>query len=171
MNAVPAILTFLGGLAAGFCAAYLKHHFDKDKARFDFRTKILREVWEAVFLTKSLAANLTPEMDFNVDPSESQQQRRDRLLPVFYKAHLEAKRILRFNKPFYPVALHDMADKVLLESFMQARFFQQTTPQEGAAGYLRDYWERSEKNISAINELSDKLCDAIRRDVNGGFFS
>ncbi len=52
------VWTFIGGIVAGYVLAYLKYVFDAEKSRFDFRTKILREVWEAVLYAKSCSVNL-----------------------------------------------------------------------------------------------------------------
>jgi hypothetical protein len=161
MSTLQAILTFIGGLVAGYVASFFKLEFDKEKSRFDFKTKILREVWEAVVYCKSLAANLSPQLDMNGIEGETWQQRRDRLLPEFHKAHLEAKRIVRFNAPFYPKALHDLASKVLLESWSEARLFHHGSPEN-----MADYREKSEEKINLINKLAEELCEASRSDVD-----
>lgn len=161
MSTTQAILTFFGGLVAGYVASLFNHEFDKSKARFDFKMKILREVWEAVFYCKSLSANLSPQLDAHGIPGETHEQRRERLLPEFYKAHLEAKRIVRYNAPFYPESLHDLAGDVLLESWSEARFVEQCSPSN-----MTNYWDKSEERIKLINKLSDELCEAIRVETD-----
>lgn len=152
---MQAVLTFLGGLAAGWILAYFKYVFDAEKARFDFRIKILREVWEGVLHTKSLAANLDPELGFG-DPNEPRQERIDRRLEKFRGVHVPAKRIVRFNSPFYPVPIHDLAMSIVNESESMARHVANHSPE--TLGH--QYWERVRESTNVLNELTKQLDDA-----------
>lgn len=155
------LLTFVMGLIAGYLASYVKFVFDAEKSRFDFRTRILREIWEAVLFAKSLATNIDPEMGF-ADPTEPRKDRIDRRLEEFGKAHVEAKRIVRFNSPFYPVAIHDLANQIVLESELLARHIATTSPNT----LQQKYWEIIKKFTNRLNPLTDQLCDAIRQEVD-----
>ena len=157
-----AILTFIGGLLAGYILAFFKYVFDAEKSRFDFRIKILREVWEAVLLAKSLAANLDPELDF-ADPSEPREQRIERRLNEFREAHLPAKRIVRFNSPFYPAYIHDLAKKIVDESELLARHVANHSPNTLGE---QQYWKRVKESTDTLNESTRQLDDAIRHEAN-----
>ena len=154
------LLTFLMGLIAGYLASYVKFVFDAEKSRFDFKTKILREVWEAVLFAKSLATNIDPILGF-ADPSEPRNERITRRLAEFGDAHVKAKRIVRFNSPFYPIPLHDLANKILLESELLGHHIGKASPTT-----LLNYWEIVEKSTETLNPLTDQLCDAIRQEVD-----
>lgn len=152
--------TFIGGLVAGYALAYFKYVFDAEKSRFEFRTKILREVWETVFFAKSCSVNLDPQMD-EVDPNETREQKIERRMKEFLEAHLKAKRIVRFNQPFFPSALHDLADSVLLESMMNSKLVG-----DPARRKLNNYGERVDEYKDKMDSLTDKLSDDIREEVN-----
>ncbi len=157
-----AILTFVGGLIAGYVLAFFKYVFDAEKSRFDFRIKILREVWEAVLLAKSLSTNLDPELGF-AHPNESRKERIDRRLNEFREAHVPAKRLVRFNSPFYPVPIHDLANRIVTESELLARHVAENSPQ--TLDKLQ-YWEIIERFTNTLNELTNQLCEAIRHEAN-----
>ncbi len=154
------VITFVGGLFAGFLATYFKAMFDTEKTRFDFRMKVLRDLWGAVVYVRSLAANLDPIGDF-IDSSEKPEDRIKRRLKEFFPAHLAAKRIVRFNEPFYPEELEAMASKVLLESISLARLVADESRRN------RDnYYGKIGRRTKKLNALTDELRDAIRREVH-----
>ena len=155
------ILTFIGGLIAGYILAFFKYVFDAEKSRYDFRIKILREVWEAVLLAKSLATNLDPELGF-ADPSEPRKVRIDRRFQEFGEAHVPAKRVVRFNSPFYPVPIHDLANKIVNESELLARHVANTSP----AILGEQYWKRMREFTDPLNAMTNQLCKAIRHEAN-----
>jgi|SRR3989304_1494217 len=157
-----AILTFLGGLVAGYVLAYFQYVFDAEKSRLAFRIKILREVWEAVLLAKSLATNLDPELGF-ADPSEPRKERIDRRLKEFGEAHVPAIRVVRFNSPFYPVPIHDLAKKIVDESGLLARHVANNSPQTLGE---EKYWERVRKFTDPLHAMTNQLCEAIRHEAN-----
>jgi hypothetical protein len=157
-----AILTFIGGLLAGYILAFFKYVFDAEKSRYDFRIKIQREVWEAVLLAKSLAANLDPELGF-ADPTEPRKERIDRRLKEFGEAHVPAKRVVRFNSPFYPVAIHDLANRIVNESELLARHVANFSPETLED---RQYWKRIREFTGTLNEMTNELDEAIRHEAN-----
>src|SRR5689334_12099679 len=148
-----AILTFVGGIIAGYVLAFFKYVFDAEKSRFDFRIKILREVWEGVLLAKSLATNIDPKMDF-ADPSEPREQRIERRLKEFGEAHVAAKRIVRFNSPFYPVYIHDLANQIVIESELLARHIANESPMTLGE---QQYWKRVQESTDSLNALTKQL--------------
>lgn len=154
------MLAIFGGLVAGYFIAYFKYRFDVAKSRFDFKTKILREVWEAVLCAKTLAVNFDQDV-LLASAEETRDQRLERQMKEFLEAHQEAKRIVRFNCPFYPVALHDLANKILIESVLHTRFVKRQSPDS-----LKDYWNNINSATSTLSNLSDELCGGIRREVN-----
>jgi hypothetical protein len=156
-----AILTFLGGLIAGYVLAYFQYVFDAEKSRLAFRIKILREVWEAVLLAKSLATNLDPELGF-ADPSEPRKERIDRRLKEFGEAHVTGIRVVRFNSPFYPVPLHDLAKKIVDESGLLARHVANTSPETSG----EQYWRRMREFTNPLNAMTNQLCEAIRHEAD-----
>ena len=157
-----AILTFLGGLLAGYVLAYFQYVFDAEKSRLAFRIKILREVWEGVLLAKSLATNLDPELGF-ADPNEPRKERIDRRLEEFEKAHVPAIRVVRFNSPFYPVPIHDLAKKIVDESGLLARYIANNSPE--SVGEER-YWKRVNECSDPLHAMTNQLCEAIRHEAN-----
>jgi len=156
-----AILTFLGGLLAGYIVAYFQYVFDAEKSRLAFRIKILREVWEGVLLAKSLATNLDPELDF-ADPSEPRKERVDRRLKEFGEAHIAGIRVVRFNSPFYPVPIHDLAKKIVDESGLLARYVANNSPETSG----EQYWKRVNEYSNPLHAMTNQLCEAIRDEAN-----
>jgi len=154
------VLTFAGGLLAGFILAYFKYLFDAEKSRFDFRTKILREVWETVLFAKSLSVNLDPKLGESAE-GETREQWVSKRLEEYSEAYVKAKRIVRFNEPFYPKTIHDLANELLLEAHMNAKLVGSASPDR-----LNDYWQRIKDYKTKMDSLSDQLCEAIRKDAN-----
>jgi hypothetical protein len=163
MNSLPVFvsaITFIGGLYAGYLTAYFKYVFDAEKSRFDFRMQILQRLWKATVYVRSLAANIDPASDF-IDPNESPDARRERRLEEFFPAHLKAKKILRFNQPFYPEPLHDMASNILLEAWSLARFIA-----DRQTRMLKSYRNIVDERTELINRLTNEFREAIRAEVH-----
>lgn len=150
--------TFIGGVFAGYVLAYVKYVFDAEKSRFEFKTKILSEVWRAVLLAKSCSVNLEPLID-EVDPKESPEERLERRMKEFLEAYKEARRVVRFNQPFYPAAIHDLADSILLEAKMNSKLV-------GGSPKPSDFDRRRDEYKDTLDEMSGRLCDDIREEAN-----
>jgi hypothetical protein len=156
---VTSLLSFLGGLVVGYCAAYWKYLFDAKKVQFDFKMRILTEVWAAVLHAKSLSVNLDPELGY-VDVDESRQQRVGRRLQEYCEAYSVAKRVVRTNEPFYPREIHDLSNAVLAEADANARLVGEASPATVAS-----YWDRIAQGKDKMDELAKGLSDAIRKEM------
>lgn len=155
MSLVQITLGSLFGLILGYFTAYLKYAFDAEKSRFDFRVKILRELWEAVLETKSSATNLDPKGSFVGRDNLSER------LEDFPRIHTAAKRIVRFNRPYYPERLHKSADLILAKCMQLYHHVADPGSRE-----MKDYSNLIKEYSSKINQLSEKLCEAIRKDTD-----
>lgn len=154
------LYTFIGGAIVGYLLALFKYVFDAEKSRFDFKAKILQDLWKEVLLARSIAANIDPE---GVPPQDAPPSREkiEHELERFNKQEDKAKDVARGNQPFYPAAIHDLAMKLLLECRLFANFV--ADPKTHG---LNDYWKQNKEMTNTVNELRDQLAEAIRVEIN-----
>lgn len=142
-----------------FLAIALKGHFEQETLRYKLKKetefKILKELWQKLYIVKSKANTLRSDR-----PLPNDDQKRE-MLADFHAAKEECRNVVYLEKPFYPPEIHRLVNEMLLEAHMEAFSFQHKTPGP-------EYWDEALENAMRINNFVDEICDSMRLHMYGG---
>lgn len=130
------------------------------KAQYETEFRVYEEIWQRLVDVQRTVAALRPMLDYT-DPKESSEERRSRRLREFGEAFNAMQTAVWKSKPFYSAAVHRELQELSRLIQGEAIDYQHGDPHRD-----QDYWRDAQKNIEAISNKIEAVCEAIRQRVS-----
>lgn len=129
------------------------------KCQFEKEFKIYTELWKTLVDIRNATAILRPEREM-VDPSLTEEERRNSKIVRFNDAFLQAEIAFEHNRPFYSIEIYKVvADLLRLSRHEQIDYVYLSEERD------REYWEKGKQNIEAICEAVNQVEILIRQRI------
>ena len=144
----------------------LRNALDKTKymhqKQFNLELAVYRDLWKQLVILREATGSLRPIMDNPLKEGEREEQRKQERGKAFFEAYNPLNRTIEDNRPFYAeeiwAELRNLSDLTWAEA-VDYRFSDEGREWE-------KYWLKQEKNMKAISEQTNKICDLIRTRIS-----
>jgi hypothetical protein len=130
------------------------------KAQYETEFRVYEEIWQRLVDVQRTVAALRPMLDYG-DPKESDEERRSRRMREFGEAFNAMQAAVWKSKPFYSTAVHRELQELSHLVHGEAIDYQHGDPHRDL-----DYWREAQKNIEAISNKIEAVCEAIRKRIS-----
>jgi len=131
------------------------------KAQYETEFRAYEVIWQHVIDVQRTVVALRPMFDQR-DPKESDEERRSRRHREFVEPFNAMQAAIWKSKPFYSAAVHRELQELSHLIHSEAIDYQHGHPDRDP-----DYWQEAMKNLEAISNKIDAVCEAIRQRVSG----
>jgi len=131
------------------------------KAQYETEFRVYEEIWQRVIDVQRTVVALRPMFD-QVDPKESDEERRNRRLQEFVEPFNAMQAAIWKSKPFYSATVHRELQELSHLIRRESLDYQHGDPHRD-----QDYWLEAKNNLEAISGKIDAVCEAIRQRVSG----
>lgn len=130
------------------------------RVQFEAEYQIYRELWKKLAVLARRAKQLRPISE-NVDPNESEDDRRSRKSKAFTDAHNEAVLAIYDNRPFYAGAVLEACEELQVVTVREWSGYTLHRPGDEPL----DGWEKAIEAAQKIERQGDVICEAIRKRI------
>ena len=128
------------------------------RIQFEKEFEIYSDLWAKLVDLRNHTRDLRPQLDF-IDPNESEKERNIKRFEKLNNSFIVCVNSFEKNKPFYPKIVYDNIAEALKITKREAFGFQRGDKNSD------EYWDESEKNINRIIDLTNNICETIRKRI------
>lgn len=126
------------------------------QVRYEKEFHILTELTQRLVELRDAALGLRPEGDY-IDPSETEEQRKQKRLTYYYDKLREFTRTTEIYRPFYPDDIYKLSAVLSKASWREAVQYKVRRMNVDVK-----YWDDAQKNSEAIVSATEAVMIAIR---------
>lgn len=144
----------------------LRAKLDKGKyahqRQYDLELEVYKSLWKELVELREATASLRPVMDSSLGDGETEEDRKRDRGKRFFDAFTPLGKTIEQNRPFYSPEVWAKVHALRELAWKEALDYRFSDPDRD----FEQYWGKAEKNLTAIKEMSDDICDSIRLRIN-----
>ncbi|MCU8430612.1 hypothetical protein OC522_21035 [Vibrio vulnificus] len=128
--------------------------------RFEKEYEVLSQLTECLVELRSATLQLRPIFD-QIDPSESEDERKNKRLDRFYEARKALFQVRETKRPFFTEDIYQSILEIDKTAHHESIDYELRSPND----IKRDYWEDAEKNQKVMSQSVEQAMAKIRERV------
>lgn len=125
--------------------------------QYDLELEVYKSLWKELVALRKATAALRPMMDADLEEGKTEQDRKRERAMKFLEAFTQLEKTVEDNRPFYSSAVWLKVNELRQLAWREAIDYRLSDPKHD----FENYWDKAEKNMTAIKDISDNISEAI----------